>query len=135
MNTNLSSVMTSPISKTMMPISSIQSTLLPSVEGLDLAGRILEWQLKNDNLFPQLSEHLKVGVEGALSVHFNLPVVRETDVVSFRSISLFRPKCQRAFRHGLPDAGSGPQRATSSQADGTRKSHTAASRICGALRT
>jgi len=66
MNANLS-VMTSPISKTTMPISSIQSTLLPSVEGLDLAGRVLEWQLKNDNLFPQLSEHLKAGIDGTVT--------------------------------------------------------------------
>ena len=80
MNTNLS-VMTSPISKSTMPISSIQSTLLPSVEGLDLAGRVLEWQLKNDNLFPQLSEHLKVGIDGiadsisAKLIHINIPKI------------------------------------------------------------
>ena len=55
--------MTSPtISKTtMMP----NSTLVPAVEGVDLAGRILEWQMKNDNQFPQLSEQLKVGIEGS----------------------------------------------------------------------
>jgi hypothetical protein len=54
--------MTSPVSKTMIsPLASIQSTLIPSLEGIDLAGRILEWQLKNDNLFPTLSDQIKIG--------------------------------------------------------------------------
>lgn len=63
-NSNLSStaIMTSPVSKTMMaPLASIQSTLIPSLEGIDLAGRILEWQLKNDNLFPSLADQIKIG--------------------------------------------------------------------------
>jgi hypothetical protein len=41
-----------------------QSTLVSSPEGIDLAGRTLEWHLKNDSMFPQLSEQLKVGNEG-----------------------------------------------------------------------
>ena len=45
----------------MPQLSSLQSTLLPSLEGIDLAGRMLEWQLKNDNQFPSLSDQIKIG--------------------------------------------------------------------------
>ena len=41
-----------------------QSTLVSSSEGIDLAGRTLEWHLKSDSMFPQLSEQLRVGNEG-----------------------------------------------------------------------
>jgi len=41
-----------------------QSTLVSSPEGIDLAGRTLEWHLKSDSMFPQLSEQLRVGNEG-----------------------------------------------------------------------
>lgn len=51
-------MMTSRFSKTIMP--SIQITLIPSLEGIDLADRILEWQLKNDNLLPSLSDEIKI---------------------------------------------------------------------------
>lgn len=77
--------MTSPVSKTMIsPLATIQSTLIPSLEGIDLAGRILEWQLKNDNQFPTLSDQIKIGeginlltniLFGILSNRFNLYVI------------------------------------------------------------
>ena len=63
-NSNLSStsMMTSPGSKTLIaPISSIQSTMGSLLDGIDLSGRILEWQLKNDNLFPSLFDQIKIG--------------------------------------------------------------------------
>ncbi len=65
--------MSSPASKTMIPaLASIQSTLIPSLEGIDLAGRILEWQLKNDNQFPSLSDQIKIG-EGKKRFSFPTP--------------------------------------------------------------
>lgn len=48
----------------MTTFQSLQSTMIPTLEGMDLAGRVLEWQMKNDNLFPQLSDQLRVGQEG-----------------------------------------------------------------------
>lgn len=57
----------------MPPIStfqSLQTTMIPTLEGMDLAGRLLEWQMKNDNLFPQLSDQLRVGQDGNLSQYF-----------------------------------------------------------------
>lgn len=58
----MTAMMTLPASKTMIqPNASIQSTLMNSLEGIDLAGRILEWQLKNDNLFPSLFDLIKNG--------------------------------------------------------------------------
>ena len=64
-STLMQSAMTSsPTSATM--IGSHQSTLVSSLEGIDLAGRTLEWHLKNDSMFPQLSEQLRVGNEGRL---------------------------------------------------------------------
>lgn len=37
---------------------------LSSSEGIELAGRMLEWQMKNDNSFPALSEQLRIGADG-----------------------------------------------------------------------
>lgn len=51
-----------------------QSTLVSSSEGIDLAGRILEWHLKSDSMFPQLSEQLKVGNEGKTSTVLSLNI-------------------------------------------------------------
>ena len=63
-------------SKTLIPqLSSIQSTLLPSLEGIALAGRMLEWQLKNDNQFPSLSNQINFGegnVNPSLDMFHNL---------------------------------------------------------------
>lgn len=73
-NSNLSMTLTSPVStnknpglpaiSTMQSFQSLQSTIIPSVDGVDLAGRLLEWHMKNDNQFPQLSEQLKIGQDG-----------------------------------------------------------------------
>lgn len=53
-------MISSPASKTTMPMS-LQTTLVPSLEGIDLAGRLLELNLKNDHSFPGLSDQLKHG--------------------------------------------------------------------------
>ncbi|EFX79158.1 hypothetical protein DAPPUDRAFT_104637 [Daphnia pulex] len=64
--------MTSRFSKTIMPC--IQITSIPSLEGIDLADRILEWQLKNGNLLPSLSDEIKIeeahGVSGLSDVDY-----------------------------------------------------------------
>lgn len=70
-NSNFSTALSSPASinksMNMPPITtfqSLQTTMIPTLEGMDLAGRLLEWQMKNDNLFPQLSDQLRVGQDG-----------------------------------------------------------------------
>ncbi|KAI9555074.1 hypothetical protein GHT06_017589 [Daphnia sinensis] len=85
----------SPVSKTMIsPFATIQSTLIPSLEGIHLAGRILEWQLKNDNQFPTLSDQIKIGeahgVSGLSDVDYpmlevgpnGLPLLRQMGLVN-----------------------------------------------------
>ena len=53
----------------MQSFQSLQSTMIPSLDGVDLAGRLLEWHMKNDNQFPQVSDQLRVGQEGR-QIHF-----------------------------------------------------------------
>lgn len=63
----------------------IQSTLVLSLEGIDLAGRILEWQLKNDNLFPSLSDQIKIG-EGT-NLHSRILAKCQTNTCKILSAS------------------------------------------------
>ncbi|EFX67694.1 hypothetical protein DAPPUDRAFT_115237 [Daphnia pulex] len=75
-------------------LASIRSTLIPSLEGIDLAGRALEWQLKNDNLFPSLADQIRIGeangVSGLSDVDYpmlevgpnGLPLLRQMGLVN-----------------------------------------------------
>ena len=121
--------MTSPVSKTMIsPLASIQSTLIPSLEGIDLAGRILEWQLKNDNLFPTLSDQIKIG-EGE-----NLKAPKTVLLLSFANICalfIFSSWRQWTLWCWLPHAGGWPKWTSSSQADGARQQDSITTRVGG----
>jgi len=67
------------------------ATLAASPDSLEQAGRMLEWHLKNDNSFPQLSDQLRTGPEGgsqasapaaSSSYHATPQYVTGTDVLT-----------------------------------------------------
>ena len=80
----------------MLPMSSFQSTtLVGSPDGLELAGRMLEWHLKNDNSFPQVTEQLRLApdvytVSGLTDVDYptleagpsGQPLLKQTGIVN-----------------------------------------------------